>query len=787
MKILINSTSRDNSHKQYLNYVLGSRGIEAAMTTKTLTSDDLYHMAKTLKCDGIVVCNPCTLENLVSAPEKQLTLDNFRGTRLLFGSTPCVITNPLWHLTSVPHGRWLFDSDVDKIAFGSWEGPSMEGEFVSSTLVLPHVLKEIANSVLCSVDIETNGEDVDKYYSRKVGKEELAAGRLEVRPVFITSISYSLLRLDGSIYSYVIPIVDFDREYWSEFELATVFRFLRDSMDTDAPLVFHNGVYDVLHLIQYRAWPKNWAFDTLGFQHAWYVELPKNLGFVASICCPDYKQWKFEMKQAAGARDLQQLLTYNMKDTYWTLRIALHQLQHGPEFAKKNFLKSFKMIPSSMYAHFEGMRIDNEVRLAEMNRRQAIMDDRKARLKVMAGSEDFNPGSWQQLEELFYIVLGAKKPGIGKSKSCTDEKNLQAVATQHPLFARYVTAILEYKEQSKAIGTYFKFRQRNGKLMYQLSPWVTDTGRFASQASSFNCGTQVQNIPYYAKTQLVPDEGWVWVNIDYSKVEAVITAYMAQALKLIKAVTDTERDFYMTLGELFFEIPYEEVTKDFRNKVLKKIVHGTNYMMQGKTFIENAGADNLYDGAQTLGITISNRNINSGTHKLMTMLSFANMLLEKYHEPFPEVRQFYAATKETLLREGRLTSPCGWTRLFFGDVTKDHGVLRSAVAHQPQGLAAEYMKMAVKDIFDKMVCSSDWVGDIRYKAQVHDSWVGAVRIERLGEALPLLRQHMLQTIVVHGREVTIPIDVEISTKSYGEMVELEYDKQLGKYILPDVF
>lgn len=780
-------TNRDSNHKQYLNYVLGSRGMQAAITTKTLTQDELYHLAKTVKCSGIVVCNPYTLKNLVSAPEKSMTLDNFRGTRLLFGSIPCVITNPLWHLTSVNHGRWLFDCDLDKLTFGSWKGPAIEGEFISSTLALPKVLDEIKDAILCAADIETNGEDVDKYYSRKVGKQDIADGKLEVKPVFITSISYTILRKNGSIYSYAVPIVDFDREYWSEGELMAVFKFLRESMDTDTPMVFHNGIYDVLHLIQYRAWVRNWAFDTLGFQHAWYVELPKDLGFTASICCPDYQQWKFEMSQAAGARDIHKLLTYNMKDTYWTLRIAIHQLIHGPDFAKKNFLKTFKMVPSSMYAHFEGMDIDNKVRIAELERRQAILEDRRARLQVMTGDPNFNPGSWQQLEQLFYTILGARKPKIGKSASCTDEKNLTSVATQHPLFSKYVTAILEYKEQSKAIGTYFKFRQRNGKLLYQLSPWVTDTGRFASQASSFNCGTQVQNIPYYAKTQLIPAEGWVWINIDYSKIEAVITAYMSKAVKLIKAVTNPDRDFYMTLGELFFEIPYEEVTKDFRNKVLKKIVHGTNYMMQGKTFIENAKPENLYVGAETLGIVIGDRDIETRDHKMMTMMSFATMLLEKYHEPFPEVRQFYAKTKETLLKTGRLESPCGWTRLFFGDAAKDHSVLRSAVAHQPQGLAAEYMKMAVKDIFDKMVCDPRWIGDIRYKAQVHDSWVGAVKIARLQEALIELRKHMLQTIIVHGKEVTIPIDVEISTKSYGDMVELVYDEQLGKYILPDVF
>lgn len=787
MKVLVNIESRDRSHSQYLNYVMGSRGHDVVQTTKVLDRGGLLEAARLSGCTGIVVAHPKTLHNLVdTAPEKSITLDNFRGSRYMIGKTPCVITNPLWHMTKVKHGRWLFDSDVDKLEFGSWVGPKNVGEFIGSTGRLQYVLNEIDNAVLVAVDIETNGEEVDKYYSRKVGKEERANGIVETKPVYITSISFSLLRLDGSIYSYAVPIVDYDREYWSEFELQAVIAFMRKAVSTITPTVYHNGIYDILHLIQYRAWPKNYCFDTLGFQHGWYVELPKSLDFTASICCPDYQQWKFKSKLAHANHSIEDLMSYNMDDTYWTLRAAIHQLMFSPSWAMRNFLKTMKLVPSSTYAHFEGMHVDNEFRLKELERREAILVEKRRSLQVMTANEDFNPGSWQQKEHLFYVELGASKPKIGKSAACTDELNLLKVAQQHPLFARYVTAILDYQEQSKAIGTYLKFRQRNGKLMYQLSPWGTDTGRLASQASSFNCGTQVQNIPYYAKPQLVPPPGFTWVNIDYSKVEAVFTAYISEALKLIKAVTDSEKDFYKTLGTLFFNIPYPDVTTDLRNKVLKKIVHGSNYMMQGNTFINSAKAENLYVGAKELGVTITPNPVR-GMDNCMTMIAFANMLLEKYHEPFPEVRRWYADTKKKLIQEGKLVSADGWTRLFFGDAGKDHAVLRSAVAHQPQGLGAEYMKKAVCAIWREVVLNPNWMGDVRYKAQVHDSWVGIVRTDRLVPALSLLRQHMLQTVTVHGREVVVPIDVEVSTKSYGDMVELEYDDRLGQYILPDVF
>lgn len=791
MNILVNISSADQHYKQYLNWLMSKRSMAGMITTKTLTKDDLYAMCKTAKCQGVLVCNPKTLENLVEYPklrkDSKPTLDEFRGSRIMLGkSTPCIITNPLWHCHRVPHGRWLLESDMDKLHFKGWSGPKLEGEMIATTSRLLHVLEEITNSILCSVDIETNGEDIDKYYSRKVGKEERANGAVEVKPIFMTSISFTLLRRDGTIYSYAVPIVDYGREYWSEYELGAVFGFIRKAVATGAPLVMQNGIYDILHLIQYRAFPSNYFWDTMAMQHAWYAELPKSLDFLASVYCPDYHQWKFESKLAHADKSIEGLMLYNLKDTYWTLRVALHQIVYSPSWAKSNFLKNMKMVASSTYAHFEGMDVDNKVRLRELAKREQILEEARERMCLMVGDPEFNPGSWQQLEQLFYKTLWAVKPGIGKSKSCTDEKNLEAVAGQHPIFARMVKVIRDYKEQSKALGTYFRYLQRNGKLLYQLSPWGTETSRFASQASSFNCGTQVQNIPSYAKAQFVPPPGFTWINIDYSKMEAVLTAYIAYAPKLIAAVTDPDKDFYKTLGTLFFSIPYKEVTKDLRDKVLKKIVHGSNYMMQENTFIISAGADNLLDGAKELNIIITERPI-PGHRNTMSMFKFANMLLEKYHEPFPEVRRWYAATKEQLLKTAKLELYNGWTRLFFGDAGKDHAVLRTAVAHQPQGSGAQYMRDAAFTIFRDICCNPDWIEDARYKGMVHDSWVGVVRTERLEEFLPLMRKHMMHSIVINGQEIRIPIDIEISTKSYKDVVELEYDDKLGKYILPDVF
>lgn len=93
---------------------------------------------------------------------------------------------------------------------------------------------------------------------------------------------------------------------------------------------------------------------------------------------------------------------------------------------------------------------------------------------------------------------------------------------------------------------------------------------------------------------LIADPGFELFEADNKQSEGRTTAYLAQDGALIAALEDLLRDFYKTLGTLFFSIPYEEVTTEFRNDVLKRIVHGTNYMMGAWTFIENIGISVLH-------------------------------------------------------------------------------------------------------------------------------------------------------------------------------------------------
>lgn len=791
MRLLVNYANVEKAYLPTLQYLLKQENHAAAVTAKAHNAQELVNLATQCQARFIIISNESTLKQVTGASDA--TLDEWRGS-VIPHKIPMLVVNSLKHTQTVNHGRWLLQSDISKIALYGYPMPKHQPNVVRKLSDLGRVRETLANAVFMSYDIETNGEELDKYYNRATTKRAMEAGdiSIEVKPVFITTIAFSFLMRDGSVVSWAMALTGMDSECWSIEELQAVVQLMREVMMSPVPKVAHNGIYDMTHLINYRAYPENVVWDTMGAQHAQYAELPKSLDFTASLWFPHYCQWKHKAKRAGKERDLTRLLEYNTDDTFWTLMIAVMQLCATDNWVHVNNAMTFKMLHPFLYSGFEGAKVDNVVRIKVLEEAVAIKNESLRTLRVMAADSTFNPGSWQQVEALIYDVLGAKKPNIGTSASCTDSKNLNAVAKQHPLLARFTTEILTYKHHQKAIGTYFRYRQRNGRLLYELNPWGTETGRASSRASNFNCGTQVQNIPSYGKAQLVPDDGFVWINADFSKAEAVCVAHIACCKALIKAVTDEERDFYKNLAVIFFHFAYEDVTTQLRNKVMKKIVHGTNYMMGANTFVENMGIENLLLGAGILGISLTGtapRVPKGNKAPQMRIDDFANFLIETYHKPFPEVRKWYKETAAAISRDGRITSVMGWTRLFFGDPRRHHAVLRSAVAHQPQNLSVFLLNKAMRNVYNKLVIAKEWMGDYRLKGQVHDSIIGQVRKERLQEALQI--QHAAMQVPLQFPNIKEPmhikVDFEISTKSYKDLVEVKYDQQRGQFVLPEVF
>lgn len=744
MQLLLNYDKEERDYLPPMAHVLRGMGFTAMSTSAVLTMPDLIAKAKIGGCSAIAVSNPGTLRNLV--PGDSPTLDQWRGSRLNF-ELPVIILNKLAHIHTVPYGRWLLEKDLDKFR-SVYRAPQ---QFSYTKLLtsekMESALSHLSSAIFLAYDVET-----------KTPKPPEDHPELEGVPTVITCASWTGAFQDGSLATYVLPLINYDGDHWKDDrDYAKAIRFMQRINRTKIPKVMHNGMYDCTHSIVYNAEPENYVLDTMALAHAEYSELPKDLGFVSSYLLYDYIHWKFDADQASKHKDQEKYWGYNAKDTWHTARALIEQLRKAKPYTFTNYRRTFPLVYPALYGNFEGFKIDQQKRSALRETAEIKLNKARARLRKIFADETFNPGSWQQVEFYVYNIFGAKKPKIGKSKSGTDEKNLKSVGEQHPILLRMTEEILEYRESQKAIGTYFDFTQMKGRLLWALDPFGTDSSRMACRASSFWVGTQVQNVPSYAKEMLVADDGFEIFEADNKQSEGRTTAYCSQEEALIAALEDAHRDFYKTLGTLFFDIPYEDVTDFFRNKVLKRIVHGTNYMMGGKTFIENIGVRILLETAVKLGIHIV-ETPKANRPQQRTLRQFAQDLLDAYHKPFPRVRAWYKEIENEIADTGMLVSPTGQVRRFFGDIRKSHSMLRSGVAHQPQNLSVEILNKGYLRAYHEICLPSN--GDFRLKAQIHDSILGQWRISRRDEFAEKLSQAMYNPTIVHGRTLIIPIDVK---------------------------
>lgn len=753
MRILVNYQSSDQGYLSMLAYLLKQENLEAVSTKQALTFTELQAKAKLGKADAIMICNQATLANI--APSTSPSLDEYRGSRLNF-SIPIIITNPLEHLKTVPHGEWLLKKDLAK--FHTIHKPATDFTFIVLRTIDDFIsaYNTLKQCHLISYDIETD-------IINAPAKDSLDT---KAGTSVITCCSWTGLQSTGTLVTYVLPFINFKEPYWANpADYGKALQLLQAVNALPIPKVMQNGSYDSIHSIRYRAFPSYYCLDTLGLAHSEFQELPKDLSFIASYQLYDYVQWKFGADQAKKQKNIEEYWAYNAKDSWYTMRICIEQLKSMPAHARKNYSMQFPNTYPFLYCAMEGMLLDNTKRLDLRNAAEKKLKESLAVLQTMTANPNFNPGSWQQVEKYIYNIFGAKKPKIGKSKSCTDEKNLQAVAEQHPLLNRITDHILIYRGEQKAIGTYFDFLQINNRLLYSLDPFGAETGRASCRASAFWAGTQMQNIPYYAKSMMIADEGYELFEVDNNKSEARCSGYLAQEEALIRVVEDAEKDFYKVLGTMFFNIPYEEVTDFFRNKVLKRINHGTTYMMGDNTFIINIGMKILRDAAVKLGYILTTHPRTSVTNEL-TPKKFAGMLLEVYHIPFKRIRMWYKEVYNEVLTTHYIASPSGYKRFFFGDISKNHNILRGAVAHGPQHLSVHILNTGLMRVYKELVLPGN--GNLRIKAQVHDSILGQWKIEMRDFYKTEIEKRLDNPITVHGRVLRIPVEFKAGP-SWGTM------------------
>lgn len=688
--------------------------------------------------DGIIVADVNALRDIlvylnIPVDIEKASLSQWAGSMLELDGIPAIVINSLEHFVTVPHYPYATGRYLDK-------------------LLSPEKFQEIPEISWETAKLE-NYEAIEALFA----KAEIIAFDIETFSMNIDMVGFTGLfkHNNGKYFSHSIVIP------WEDY---ADYRLTKAILENPVRKVAQNGGYDITYLLRFGIKTCNYIFDTMALMHSWMVELPKDLAFLTSLFIRNFKYWKFE----SNSTNRTDQYFYNAKDTHTTLWVLLAMLEEMPEWAFDNYVLKFKETFAAVHCGLRGFKDDAESRKALVEKKELEREENLRWLQNVV-HPDFNPNSSDQVMAL----LKAMRAKISDSR----ESTLVKVADASPLLAVIIDKILDCRGATKLISTYYNYPILEGRVLFSLNPFGTDSGRFSSQPHHFSkteintkgnytykhYGVAIQTVPFAAKVPLLPDDGWLLGEIDYSQSESRTTGYITKEEKLIDAVENSP-DFHCANASLFFGIPFEELYDAENHKKLnvpirdlaKRTNHGFNYGMGDWKLVETMGAKNLRIAQTLLGLP-----------KGWKPVQVANYLLSSVDKTYPKIHGEY---QESLINEikttGMMKLPCEefpWTRITFTNPDIKHH-LNSALSFKPQSLSG----LKCNDSYYKIWKKYDLIERrIKVVTPVHDSIVFQHRPNDVA-VVQELKDLMETPMHIHGVQMRIPVDYGVSAENWSK-------------------
>lgn len=736
-----------------------------------------YKSARGENIDAVVTNSPEFLklfirENFDIQKINAASINNYEGSVFFMSvnnrTVPLLVIPPLKQLITVPYGKFLFQRFFAKIFENELirPVPKLLWEKVAPETVaeVEKYAKLFEGASLISVDIETTqvvaGEN-EKHFKERMaehfpnvktdgfgymGNMRTDAGGKSKKVAFlvpsITMVGFTGIFIkDNKLESFTI-VVDMYSSCGKEL--------IKRICENPVKKTMQRGQYDCQYLLRYGIAPYNYVFDTYNMMHAWYAELPKSLEFIAAFMIRNFQYWKDE----SGGDTFH----YCAKDCHVTAWATFFLLLDMPDWAKVNFTKSFPKKFPNLTCALDGLQIDQTELKEKRKYTVALIEKLQVELEMMT-VPNFNPRSPKQVLALMHALLF-------KQAKKTDKITMEKFRNTHPLYSRIADQIQSLRKNTKALSNYIDFTQFAGRLLYEIDECGTETSRFASKASGFWCGTQIQNIPPYAKSMFITDKGFKLGAIDNSQSESRTTAYLTGDENLIDTV-ETAKDFHTRNVALFFGFVEDELWrmkkedeatyKALRNTG-KRVNHGANYNMMEYVLLQTMGEKAVIHAKYLLNLP-----------PFLTLLGVCRYLLNAFDKAYPKVRgEFQEKIIEEVESTGLLRTPVGWTRRCFGQIRDNKPVLNSYVAHKPQCMSVQMINESYYKSWLKLQIHENL---IRMKAQIHDENFFAYRLEKEEYIYNTISDYMKEPVETEHGTLVIPNDWAKGGEKWADLKE----------------
>lgn len=371
-----------------------------------------------------------------------------------------------------------------------------------------------------------------------------------------------------------------------------------------------------------------------------------------------------------------------------------------------------------------GVKMDSESLKEYGNELAVKIKELEERIYEQAG-ETFNINSPKQLGVILFEKMqlpGSKKTKTGYS---TSADVLEKLAPQQPI----VKDILEYRTLAKLKSTYadglLTCVDADGRVRSTFQQTVTATGRLSSTDPN------LQNIPIrmelgrQIRKVFVPQDGYVFVDADYSQIELRLLAHMSGDEVLINAYNEAQ-DIHRLTASQVFHIPFEEVT-DQQRRNAKAVNFGIVYGISSYGLSED--------------LSISQKE--------------AKQYITHYFETYPKIKEFLDGTVEKAKEEGCVRtlyhrrrpvpelSSSNFMQRSFGE--------RIAMNSPIQGTAADIMKIAMIRVDRRLRGMKS-----RILLQVHDELL----IETAPEELETVKE-ILQEEMTGAADLSVKLEIDV--------------------------
>lgn len=340
--------------------------------------------------------------------------------------------------------------------------------------------------------------------------------------------------------------------------------------------------------------------------------------------------------------------------------------------------------------------------------------------------------------------LEAMKRLIQRKKSHNiEEKELNAMLV-------VLDSLRNLKETEKLLSTYTVFSIRSdGRLHGNFLIHGTANGRLSSRSPN------LQNIPW--KTEklgraFVPEQGNVFIEIDYSNLELRVLAYLSKDDKLINTFKEG-RNVHSDNTKILFGIDETDPMWKSARRAAKTYIFGRNY------------------GGTLRGIF---ERIVESVPELQLTFSHFKELDNNYRKAHPKSTEWAEKTQQTVVATRTLRNAFGRVRIFLGNkpiMGKDEGVKRAGLNFPIQSTAADIINMALINIYDKYKDDKD----LKILFQIHDSLIFEAPKKKARVYAKDLKKLMEAPVEIEGERVSFPVDVNIGTTLYSEDMKEEHE------------